>query len=144
MSTEWTAAGRARFDAILERVLAAQPSSIHDLLEESPLIVDDAASAALLQSLGLDPDLDDLCGLHSGTSLMERSVAHSGELPEQIQLFRRGILDAAGGWEPSVDEDGSACGGEARVEEEIRITLLHEIGHHFGLTEEDLERLGYG
>jgi predicted Zn-dependent protease with MMP-like domain len=49
----------------------------------------------------------------------------------------------AGGWEEGVDEDGTPYGGEARVREEIRITVLHEIGHHFGLGEDDLERLGY-
>ncbi len=144
MSRQWSKGDRERFDEILERVLASLPKEIHDLLEESPLIVDDAPSDALLKSVGLNPDEDDLCGLHTGVSLTERSVSQSGELPEHIQLFRRGILDEAGGWERYVDEEGFECGGEAAVEEEIRITLLHEIGHHFGLDEEDLERLGYG
>jgi predicted Zn-dependent protease with MMP-like domain len=48
-------------------------------------------------------------------------------------LFRVGILEQAGGWEA----------GEDAIVEEIRITLLHEIGHQFGLDEEDLRRLGY-
>ncbi|MFM8733132.1 MAG: metallopeptidase family protein, partial [Phycisphaerales bacterium] len=46
-------------------------------------------------------------------------------------------------WEPWTDEDGTELGGEERVRHEIRVTLLHELGHHFGLSEEDLGRLGY-
>jgi predicted Zn-dependent protease with MMP-like domain len=64
-------------------------------------------------------------------------------MPEVITLFREGILDEAGGWDEWTDEDGSELGGAARIRREIRVTLLHEIGHHFGLGEEDLERLGY-
>lgn len=135
---------RERFDALTERIVAALPRPLLDLLDESPLVVEDAPSAALMRSLGLDPSVDDLCGLHSGVSLMERSVSRSGELPERIEIFRRGILDAAGGFHPWRDEHGVEVGGDEAVEREIRITILHEIGHHFGLSEEDLERLGYG
>ncbi|MSR29716.1 MAG: metallopeptidase family protein [Phycisphaerales bacterium] len=143
MKEGWSRANRERFDSILETVMGTLPRELLRLLDEAPLIVDDLPSAELLKSMGLDPAEDDLCGLHSGFSLMERSVSHSGELPEQIQIFRQGILDSAGGWDETVDEDGEAMGGEAAVEREIRITVLHEIGHHFGLSEEDLERLGY-
>jgi predicted Zn-dependent protease with MMP-like domain len=66
--------------------------------------------------------------------LTEKSVEH-GDLPTVIHLFRRGIVSLAGGWEqPNADDE---------VYEEVRVTLLHEIGHHFGLEEEDLEELGY-
>ncbi len=82
--------------------------------------------------------------MHSGTPLTERSVAEGGDLPETIHLFREGIIEQAGGWEESEDESGRLQGGEAAITEEIRITLLHEIGHHFGLGEEELEELGYG
>lgn len=134
---------RERFDHILERVLEELPQQIRVLLEESPLVVDDAPSDELLREVGLDPQVDDLCGLHTGAALNERSVTQSGELPDHIQLFRRGTIDAAGGWEQGTDESGDSCGGEGAIAREIRITILHEIGHHFGLTESDLERLGY-
>lgn len=78
---------------------------------------------------------DDLCGLHSGTPFTEQSVEHSGGLPDAIMLFREGVLATAGGWDNPDGEDA--------VYEEIMITLLHEIGHHFGLSEDDLARLGY-
>jgi predicted Zn-dependent protease with MMP-like domain len=135
---------RERFDAMLERVLAELPPKLHELLEEAPLIVDDRPTQEMIDELGVDPDAESLCGLHSGVPLTERSVAAGHEPPETIHLFREGIVDQAGGWEEWEDEEGQWWGGEESVMEEIRITLLHEIGHHFGLDEEDLERLGYG
>ena len=142
MSRALRPAERERFDALVEEVLAALPQSVHEMLEESPLVVDDFAPRALIREVGLDPDEDDLCGLHSGFALTQRSVSQSGEVPDQIQIFRRGIIDAAGGWDAGEDDEGPYGGPEA-VREQIRITILHEIGHHFGLGEDDLERLGY-
>lgn len=134
-------AERERFDRLLEDVLETLPQRLHDLMEEAPLIVDDRPSAELLRELGMDDSEDVLCGLHSGLALTEKSVA-GPDHPTYIHIFREGILDQAGGWEPDEDENGP-FGGEDAVREEIRITLLHEIGHHFGLSEEDLTSLGY-
>ncbi len=134
---------RERFDALLEQVIESLPKRIHDLLEEAPLIVDDRPSAQLAAELGLDLEEENLCGLHSGTPLTDRSVAQGHDLPETIHIFREGVIDEAGGWDEWEDDDGEMLGGEARVKEEIRITLLHEIGHHFGLDEDDLAELGY-
>ncbi|MHC4217035.1 MAG: metallopeptidase family protein [Planctomycetota bacterium] len=137
------AAERKRFDALLEQVLAELPPRLHELLEEAPLIVEDRPSAMLLEELGIDDDHDLLCGLHSGAPLTERSVADEGGLLEMIHLFREGIVEHAGGWEPFQEDDGAWHGGEEALRREIRITLLHEIGHHFGLEEDDLTELGY-
>ena len=134
---------RQRFDELLERVLDSLPPRLHELLEEAPLIVEDRPSPRLLAELGIEDQPDSLCGLHSGTPLTERSVTHAADLPETIHLFRRGIIEHAGGWEPFVDDDGAPAGGSEAVAEEIRITLLHEIGHHFGLDEGHLAALGY-
>ncbi len=134
---------RTAFDALVEKVLASLPTRLHELLEEAPLLVEDRPSRELLRELEI-PEGEVLCGLHSGTPLTERSVAEGGDLPETIHLFREGIIEHAGGWEESEDQSGRLQGGEAAITEEIRITLLHEIGHHFGLGEEELEELGYG
>jgi len=127
-----TDAERERFDAILEEELAALPEHVHDLLEEAPLVVEDRPSEELLKEMGMDDD-DLLCGVYTGIAMTEKSVEDAPAAPDHIQLFREGILELAGGWEA----------GEDVVREEIRITLLHEIGHHFGLDEEDLAGLGY-
>ena len=134
---------REQFDELLERVLAALPGKLHALMEEAPVIVDDEPSRELLAELEIDPEEEGVCGLHSGTPLIERSVTDPPDQADTIHLFRAGIIEEAGGWEPWVDEDGHEWGGPARVQEEIRITLLHEIGHHFGLEEDDLAALGY-
>ncbi|MFG0328691.1 MAG: metallopeptidase family protein [Phycisphaerales bacterium] len=135
---------RERFDALLEMTLAELPDGVHDLLEQAPLIVDDRPSRRIIEDLindgAVEPDADletvagELCGLHSGLGMTERSIEDE-PATEEIYLFREGIVNLAGGWE-SHDAD-------AIVREEIRITLLHEIGHHFGLEEEDLADLGY-
>lgn len=130
---------RSRFDELMERAVEELPPPLRQLLEEVPVIVIDRPSSAMLRSLGLDAASEDdamsLCGLHTGRSITERSVVDDAVIPEDIHLFREGILDLAGGFEQP--------GGDDLVYEQIRITLLHEIGHHFGLDEDDLARLGY-
>ena len=132
---------RTRFDALFEAVLTALPTAVRDRFEDVPVVIDDVPDAALLDELQCDAD--GLCGLHTGVPLTERSVEDEPALPDVIQLFRCGIVAIAGGWTRRVDEDGFPCGGMDAISEEIRITLLHELGHHFGLGEDDLERLGY-
>lgn len=132
---------RERFDELLEEVLGGLPEPIHRLLEECPLVVEDRPSQAILDELGIaDPD-ELLCGLHTGIPLTERSVERA-EASDVIHVFREGVVDMAGGWEEGEDEEGP-FGGVERIREEIRITILHEVGHHFGLDEDDLDRLGY-
>jgi len=131
---ELSARERERFDGLLEEVLESLPDELLERLETIPLIVEDSPDPKLLAEMGLPAD-EPLCGLHTGFMMTERSVEHAYSLPEEIHLYRRGIIELAGGWE-SLEADDF-------VYEEIRITLLHELGHHFGLDEDDLERLGY-
>lgn len=138
-----TRSERERFDALLEAIIDVLPQRIRDLMDEAPVIVEDHPSPELAAELGLNPDEENLCGLHSGTPLTHRSFEHGHDLPETIHIFREGVIDEAGGWEQWTDDEGNIWGGEDAVREEIRITLLHEIGHHFGLDEDDLEELGY-
>ncbi len=126
---------RRRFDVLLEEVLAGMPDQVHELLEEVPLLVEDHPSDDVLEQMGI-AFREDLCGLHDGIALTERSVEHDAHLPHTISIYREGIIslsiEEAGGWS---DEE---------IAHQIQVTILHEIGHHFGLDEDDLERLGYG
>ncbi len=126
---------RARFDRLLDEVLAELPPEVHELLEEVPVIVEDEPSAKLLREMEMDED-EFLCGLHWGVPLTERSVESSGH-PENIWLFRGPIVDLA-----AMEADRRVPTDED-LRDQVRITLLHEIGHHFGLDEDDLARLGY-
>ena len=132
-----TAPLREEFDRWLDREVAALPPAVAALLAEVPLIVDDEASPELLAELGMEPD-DELCGLHDGIAMTEQSVEHDAVLPTQMRLFRGPILRMAG-----CDRGRPTPGQRRELRRQIHITLLHEIGHHFGLDEQQLEELGY-
>lgn len=136
-----TEAQRIAFDQLVEGVLDNLPPALAELIQSVSVIVLDQPEPAMLRDLGIAAsDVDapfEICGMHSGTPDTESSIDVSGELPAQIHLFRLGIINLCGGLDPG-DADSRAA-----VESEIGITLLHEIGHQFGLDEDDLERLGY-
>lgn len=125
---------RQRFDEELETVLAELPPQVLTLLDEVPLVVDDAPTSRQLARLKVRR-AEALCGLYTGIPLTERSIEHSGTLPDRVTIFRLGILRLA-------ERRGRLSAGELR--RQIRITILHEVGHHFGLSERDLRELGYG
>jgi len=77
--------------------------------------------------MGID-DPFELSGIYEGVPLTERSVDQSGTLPERIRLFRRSLLDE---W----------AGGEETLERLVAHVLIHEVGHHFGLSDDDMHAL---
>lgn len=119
-----TSEKRRLFDSILRRLIGELPDHLRQHLEEVPIIVEDEPED---ESDGKS----DLCGQHWGTPLTERSVTESRLDPDRILIFRGPILRLSGR-------------SRRTLETQIRITLLHELGHHFGFTEEDLDALGYG
>ena len=126
---------RRQFDEQVDKVLADMPPQVHELLQRVPLHVEDHPSEEIMLDRGVEY-LDDLCGLYTGIPLTQRSIEHSGTLPDVVTIYREGILTAA------ADRDGRIRNN--RLRKEIRITILHELGHHHGLTEDDLRDLGYG
>ncbi len=126
---------RRRFDALLEQVLDQMPPLVHELIERVPLHVEDYPSADVMARTGVRRR-SDLCGLFTGIPIDNKSIEHSGTLPDVVTIYREGILRAAG------DAPGRIRTGELR--EQIRITLLHELAHYHGLGEEELQELGYG
>ena len=126
---------REHFDRQLEAVLGELPEGIHTLLEKVPLHVEDHPSKATLQKVGVRRR-ENLCGLYTGIPLTEKSIEHSGTPPDVVTIYREGVLAAA--------RDARGDVSEEALRREIRITVLHEIGHHHGLDEDDLTKLGYG
>jgi len=126
---------RRRFDALLEQVLAALPPVVHELIEKVPMHVEDYPSADVMARTGARRR-DDLCGLFTGIPIMDKSVEHSGTLPDVVTIYREGILRAA--------TDGFGRVRTERLREEIRVTILHELAHYHGLDEDELRELGYG
>jgi len=127
------------FDAILEDQLDALPEDVAEVVAMSQVIVEDEPSPEVLASMGMTQEEGlDLCGVHEGVAQTERSVEDTGVLPPQILLFRGPIIRLS---------DYRVVGGveynRAELVEQVRITLLHEIGHQYGLDEDDLSELGY-
>lgn len=121
---------RAEFDRAVARAIAGLPEAFAAALESEVRIeVVDRPSSAQLKSVGLSED-ELLLGLYFGVPRPDRSVEHSGRLPDAIYLFYEDACDAS--------ESG------ADLVEQVRVTLLHELGHHFGFDEDELSRLGYG
>ncbi len=126
---------RRNFDKQLERVLAEMPPLVHELLDKIPLHVEDYPSAKVMQEMGLQYR-DELCGLYTGIPIDEQSITHSAQLPDVVTIYREGI------WSMAADDRGHVT--PKRLRREIRATILHELAHHHGLTEEELDELGYG
>lgn len=128
------------FDRCFRRVLGGLPGFVRRVIaEDVPVVVLDAPTREMMSDLGLDPDDPEsrtaILGLHTGVALTESSIEDGPVLPPVVHLFRLALLEHA------ADDSGRVDPGT--LEEEIRTTLLHELGHHFGLDEDDLENLGY-
>jgi len=112
---------------VAQQVVGELDDGLRELLEETAIFVQAVPTEELLR--GSDPPMDpQLLGLFLGRSLLEHSVQDSGTLPNTIYLFQRNLERVAGNRED--------------LEREIRITVLHEIGHHLGWDEEELEARG--
>ncbi|GAB4361413.1 MAG: metallopeptidase family protein [Deltaproteobacteria bacterium] len=118
--------GRAEFERILRDAIDALPEDFRKALDNVAIVVEERPPAWLLEEMGIPPG-ETLYGIYHGTPLPERSVQDSGTLPDRISIYRLPL-----------EEDFP---DPAERAEEIRITLLHEIGHYFGMSEEDLARL---
>lgn len=112
-------------ESLARKALARLPELFRSHLGHVALIVDDFADEATLAEMGIE-DPFELSGLYSGRPVGE--TAQTGDLPTTIHLFRRPILDE---WTES---------GET-LEHLVAHVLVHEVGHHFGLTDDQMHKL---
>lgn len=126
---------RELFDAELDEVVAELPQQARNLIDQVPMVVEDYPSPEVLRRTKIRRR-SDLCGLYTGIPLIHRSVEHWGVPSDVIHIYREGILGLA------QRRDGSIH--RAKLRDQIRLTILHEYGHHHGMTEEELRELGYG
>ena len=117
----------AEIEAIARAALERLPAPFAASLGDVVLLVEDFADDQTLREMGID-DPFELTGLYEGVPLTERSVEQSGALPDRVRLFRRPILDE---W----------ADGEDTLEHLVTHVLIHEIGHHFGLSDDDMHAL---
>ncbi len=117
---------RAAFEELVANALASIPRKFRKALANLAIVVEDEPTAQLLEEMEIEPP-DTLLGLYQGTPLTERGWDHGNTLPDRILLFQ-GPLERE-----SEDEDDLIVA--------IGETLIHEIGHYFGLSEEEIEEI---
>jgi predicted Zn-dependent protease with MMP-like domain len=111
---------RAEFENLVAEALDLLPPELTALMNNVAVFVEDEPPAD-------DPDL---LGVYDGVPLPERDAWYTGVLPDRITIFRFPIL--------------RICSTAAEVVEEVEITVVHEIAHHFGIDDDRLDELGYG
>ena len=111
--------GRAEFEDLVGEALDTIPPELADLLDNVVIVVEDDAPAD-------DPEL---LGLYSGIPLTERGSWYAGALPDTITIYRNPTL--------------AICESLEDVVEEVGITVVHELAHHFGIDDERLHQLGW-
>ena len=115
---------RDEFERVVAAALDGLPGEVAALLENIAVVVEDEPSDDDLASVGLDPETETLFGLYHGLAMPERGASYGNVLPDRIVIYRRPLLEA--------------CGDRAELVREIRDTVIHEVGHYFGLGDDDL------
>ncbi|BDE01776.1 hypothetical protein RMCFA_1793 [Mycolicibacterium fortuitum subsp. acetamidolyticum] len=108
-----------RFDELVSDALDLIPEQLAAAIDNVVVLVEDR-----------DPDEPEILGLYRGVALTERDSWYAGSLPDTITIYREALLDF--------------CDSEADVVDEVAITVIHEIAHHFGIDDERLHELGWG
>jgi len=111
------------------RLVDRLPRRFREQLRNVEFVVEERPSRELLLEEDLDPEEDTIYGLYQGVPLPERSSLDPPLLPDKITIFAEPLLEDF----PDLNE----------LREELRLTLLHEIAHYFGMDEEEVEDLGY-
>ena len=119
---------RRKFERLVRQAFESLPPYMADAIDNVAILVEDWPDDRDLQATGVPVD-SQLFGLYTGVPLSERG-GWQPPLPDKITLFQRHIE--------------GVCVSREQVVHEVRVTLLHEVGHYLGMSEDDLERLGYG
>ena len=130
MAVDWrgtTAPSLVEFEELAAQAWERLPQEFRVRCEGVVIRIEDFATDDVLKSLGIDSPFD-LMGLYQGVSLDRKSVMDSGREPDMVFLYRRAILDY---WAESDETLGGL----------VTHVLIHEIGHHFGLSDADMEAL---
>jgi predicted Zn-dependent protease with MMP-like domain len=120
---------RAQFERVVERALRGLPRAFREKLANIAVVVEDWADDETLDEMGIEPP-DTLYGLYRGIDLTQRDSSYGNVLPDTVTIYQGPI-----------EED---CEDEAEMEDVIRDTVVHEIGHYFGLDDETMHRIEDG
>jgi predicted Zn-dependent protease with MMP-like domain len=115
---------RERFTRLVEEALADIPQQFRDAMTNIAVVVEDEPAPERLEEMEMEPG-DSLFGLYHGTPLTERDSTYGNALPDRISIYQRVIEGAC-----EDDDDIRQC---------IAETVIHEFGHYFGLSEQEIE-----
>ena len=117
---------REEFETLVEQAVSGLPAEFSQLLENVAVMVEEEPTDEDLEEVGMnpdDPEEDELFGLYQGVPMTDRDSGYSA-LPDRVVIFRGPIL--------------RACESRREVIREVRDTVVHELGHYFGLEEDEL------
>jgi predicted Zn-dependent protease with MMP-like domain len=117
---------RQRFTRLVEEALSDIPSRFRDAMRNVAVVVEDEPSQDLLDDMDMEPG-DTLFGLYHGTPLTERDSHYGNTLPDRISIYQLPIEEA--------------CEDEEDIRQCVAETVIHEFGHYFGLSEEEIEEI---
>jgi predicted Zn-dependent protease with MMP-like domain len=120
---------RRQFEALVERALRKLPRPFKDKLANIVVVVEDWADDETLEEMGIEPP-DTLYGLYRGVDMTHRDSHYGNVLPDTVTIYQGPI-----------EED---CEDEEEMAEVVRDTVMHEIGHYFGLDDETMHRIEDG
>lgn len=108
-----------RFEDLVSDALDLIPAQLAAAIDNVVVLIEDR-----------NPEEPDLLGLYEGIALTERDTHYAGSLPDTITIYREALLEM--------------CDSDAEVVDEVKITVIHEIAHHFGIGDDRLHELGWG
>jgi len=117
---------RRRFEALVEKAMRRLPKRFNDQIANIAVVVEDWPDDETLADLGIEPP-DTLYGLYRGVDLTHRDSSYGNVLPDTVTIYQGPI-----------EED---CADEEEMAELVRETVIHELGHYFGLDDETMERI---
>jgi predicted Zn-dependent protease with MMP-like domain len=117
---------RERFTILVEEALRGIPRRFRDAMKNIAIVVEDEPSQELLEDMDMEPG-DTLFGLYQGTPLTEREAGYGNALPDRISIYQIPIEEA--------------CDDEEDIRQCVAETIIHEFGHYFGLSEEEIEEI---
>ncbi len=117
---------REHFRSLVEEALREIPKRFRDEMRNVAVVVEDEPPPHVLADMEIAPP-DSLFGLYQGTPLPERSWGYGNTLPDRISIYQIPIEEA--------------CGDDEEIRDCVAETVIHEFGHHFGLSEDEIEAI---